>query len=212
MKIAVVGTGSVGRALGGRLAALGHQVVFGSRSPASGRVEQLVESAGEGLSAALPREAVADAAVVFLATPWEATEPSIRSLEQLGDRVLVDCTNPLLPDMSGLDILHGRSGGEQVAEWADGGRVVKAFNTTGAGNLADSHYIDGHLVMPLCGDDPGARDIVAGLALELGFEPVDCGGLRSAVLLEHLAMLWITLARDQGLGANIGLSLLRREG
>ena len=212
MKIAVIGTGSVGRALGGGLATLGHQVVFGSRSPTSGRVERLVESAGAGVSAALPREAAADAAVVFLATPWEATEASVHSLEQLGDRVLVDCTNPLVPEMSGLDISRGRSGGERVAEWAAGGRVVKAFNTTGAGNLSDSKYNDGRLVMPLCGDDPGAREIVADLALELGFEPLDCGGLRAAILLEHLAMLWITLARDQGLGPQIGFALLRREG
>jgi predicted dinucleotide-binding enzyme len=136
----------------------------------------------------------------------------VHSLEQLDDRVLVDCTNPLVPDMLGLDISRGRSGGERVAEWAAGGRVVKAFNTTGAGNLADSKFSDGRLVMPLCGDDPGAREIVADLALELGFEPLDCGGLRAAILLEHLAMLWITLARDQGLGPQIGFALLRREG
>ena len=211
MRIGVVGTGSVGRALGSRLAEFGHHVVFGSRTPSAGRVEGIIHATGHGVSAGLPREAAAESEVVFLATPWHGTETAVRGLGELENRVLVDCTNPLLPDLSGLDHAGGRSGGEQVAEWADGGRIVKAFNTTGAANMADPTYGEHRLIMPLCGDAPDAKATVADLARELGFEPVDCGGIGAAPLLENLAMLWITLAHGQGLGPQIGFALLRRE-
>jgi predicted dinucleotide-binding enzyme len=211
MRIGVIGTGSVGRALGSRLAELGHEVVFGSRTPSAGRVEGVVRSAGHGSRAGLPREAAAESEVVFLATPWHGTETAVRGLGHLEARILVDCTNPLLPDLAGLEHAGGRSGGERVAEWADGGRIVKAFNTTGAANMADPTYGEHRLMMPVCGDDPDGKSAVADLARELGFEPVDCGGLSAASMLESLAMLWITLAHRQGLGPQIGLALLRRE-
>jgi NADPH-dependent F420 reductase len=211
MRIGVIGTGSVGRALGFRLAAAGYPVVFGSRTPSSGRVEGLVNDAGHGSRAGLPREAAKASEIVILATPWHGTETAVRGLGSLDDRILVDCTNPLLPDLAGLDLEDGRSGAERVAEWADGGRVVKAFNTTGAANMADPSYSEHRLVMPLCGDDDEANGIVADLARDLGFEPVECGGLSSAILLENLAMLWITLAHVEGLGPQIGFALLRRE-
>jgi predicted dinucleotide-binding enzyme len=211
MRIGVIGTGSVGRALGSRLAEFGHPVVFGSRTPSAGRVEGILSATGHGSRAGLPREAAGDSEVVFLATPWHGTETAVRGLGDLGDRVLIDCTNPLLPDLSGLDHAAGFSGGERVAEWADGGRIVKAFNTTGAANMADPTYGEQRLVMPVCGDDPDAKATVAELVRDLGFEPVDCGGIRAASLLESLAMLWITLAHGEGLGPQIGFALLRRE-
>jgi len=211
MRIGVIGTGSVGRALGSRLAAAGHQVVFGSRTPSSGRVEGLVEDAGHGSRAGLPREAARASDVVLLATPWHGTETAVRGLGELDDRILVDCTNPLLPDLAGLDRIGGRSGAERVADWADGGRIVKAFNSTGAANMEDPSYEEHRLFMPLCGDDEEATAVVADLARDLGFEPVECGGLSSAALLENLAMLWITLAHVEGLGPQIGFALLRRE-
>ena len=211
MKIGVIGTGSLGRALGTRLASLGHEVAFGSRTPTAGRVENLVAAAGPRTSAALPRDAAHDAHVVFLATPWFGTEAAVRGLGALGDKVVVDCTNPLLSGLAGLDPERGSSGGERVAEWADGGRVVKAFNTTGAGNVADPDYAEHRLSMPLCGNDAEARAVVAGLIRDLGFEPLDCGSLDAAARLEQLAMLWIQLAHLQGLGPQIGFALLRRE-
>ncbi len=211
MRIGVIGTGSVGRALGSRLAAAGHQVVFGSRTPSAGRVEGLVKEAGHGSRAGLPREAAGASEVVILATPWHGTETAVRGLGDLDDRILVDCTNPLLPDLAGLDRTGGRSGAERVAEWTEGGRVVKAFNSTGAANMEDPSYAEHRLFMPLCGDDQEATAVVADLARDLGFEPVECGGLSAAALLENLAMLWITLAHVEGLGPQIGFALLRRE-
>lgn len=211
MRIAVIGTGSVGRALGTRFAQLGHGVVFGSRSPTAGRVEALVEEIGHGVRADSPAAAAAGADLVVLAVPWSGAEEAIAALGDLEDRILVDCTNPLLPDLEGLDIREGVSGAQRLRARARGGRMVKAFNTTGAGNMADADYGDRRLSMPLCGDDREAKERVARLARDIGFEPLDCGPLSAAILLEHLAMLWIRLAYAEGLGPRFGFALLRRE-
>jgi predicted dinucleotide-binding enzyme len=130
--------------------------------------------------------------------------------------VLVDCTNPLkFTPGSGLELAlgHSLSGGEMVAQWAKGARVVKAFNTYGFENFADASYPGyGGLkpVMFLAGDDAGARQIVAQLAADIGFQPLDAGDLKIARLLEPTGMLWIHLALVRKLGAGFTWAMLER--
>ena len=210
MNLAIIGTGNVGAALGTRWAQGGHRVVFGTRDPASEKARELLKAAGENASAATAGEAAAGAEVVVLATPWTATEAIVGSLGDLTGKIVVDCTNPLTPDLSGLLVGPGTSGGEEVARWAAGVRVVKAFNTTGSGNMVDPAYGGENLAMFLCGDDAEAKAAVAGLTEELGFEAVDAGPLARSRQHEQLAVLWIALAYQQGMGLDFGFALLRR--
>jgi predicted dinucleotide-binding enzyme len=122
---------------------------------------------------------------------------------------VVDAINPLTPDFS-LAIGHTDSAGETVARLAPGARVVKAFNTTGANNMADSRYATGKLMMAIAGDDAQAKNVVMGLASDLGFEPIDCGPLAMSRHLEPMAMVWIKLAIAQKMGRNFGFALQRR--
>src|SRR5262249_10006701 len=208
MQLAIIGAGNVGATLGRAFAQAGHDVVFGVRDPGSPRVQAALASLG-GKGRALPvAEAVADAEVVLLTTPWDGAQDAIAAAGSLGGRVLVDCTNPLGPDL-GLVIGHTISGGEQVASWAGGARVVKAFNTTGFNNMAQPWYPEGTATMFICGDDAEARRIVQALAAAIGFDVVDCGPLRQARLLEPLAALWISLALG-GMGQDIAFRLMRR--
>src|SRR5919202_219555 len=124
----------------------------------------------------------------------------------LAGKIVVDAVNPLAPDMS-LAIGHDDSAGETVARLATGARVVKAFNTTGANNMADSSYDGGKLMMPVAGDDAEAKRIVMSLASELGFEPIDTGPLAMSRHLEPMAMVWIKLAIAQKMGRNFGFAL-----
>jgi 8-hydroxy-5-deazaflavin:NADPH oxidoreductase len=110
----------------------------------------------------------------------------------------------------GLVIGHTTSAAEQIAHWAAGAYVVKAFNTTGWQNMADPWYGSQGLTMLLCGDQAESKTVVAVLATQLGFEPVDVGPLRSARYLEALAMLWIDMAMFQGFGTNFGFQLVKR--
>lgn len=211
MIIAIIGTGSVGSTLGRRLAQHGHTVVFGSREPQRKDVQSLVAATGTTARAARPADAVTGADVVMLATPWDATEDVVTSLApKLDGTILVDCTNPLTPDLSKLTVSGDTSAGEQVAAWAPQARVVKAFNTTGTGNMDDPDYDGVAATMFVCGDDDAANATVVDLAEALGFDAVDCGPLSRAGLFESLAMLWIHLAYSEGQGPDIAFKLLRR--
>jgi 8-hydroxy-5-deazaflavin:NADPH oxidoreductase len=138
-KIAMIGGGNVGGTLGRRFAGLGHDVIFGSRDPHGQKMQALLAELGTGACSAPVGEAVAAADVVFLATPWSATEETLRAAGDLSGKVLVDCTNPLGP---GMQLMVGltTSAGEQVASWAQRTRVVKALNSIGAAIMADPNF------------------------------------------------------------------------
>jgi predicted dinucleotide-binding enzyme len=208
MRIGVIGIGMVGGTLGRRWAREGHEVMFGVREPSSGKVGHLLADSGERARAGTVAEAASFGEVIALATPWSGTENAVRSAGDLTGKVLLDCTNPLKPDMSGLE--GDRSAAEQVAAWAPGAKVVKIFNTTGFQNMEDPRYGDDRATMFYCGDDAEAKKTAAGLAEILGFEAVDAGPLAEARSLEHLALLWIHLAYVQKLGRGIAFKLMRR--
>jgi len=210
MKIAVVGTGNVGSTLGRRWAGNGHQVVFCSRTPDSDRVKALVDAAGPNASAAGLSEGVRASDVVVLATPWPATLATVEGVGSLQGNILIDCTNPLRPDLSGLSIDAGTSGAEQVAQRAKGARVVKAFNSISSRTMASPLFGSEKADLFLCGDDADAKATVAQLAQELGFEVVDTGPLSSARYLEYLALLWVHMAFKENWGPNFTFKVLKR--
>jgi NADPH-dependent F420 reductase len=209
MKIAVIGTGSVGRALGTSWAKKGHQVIFGSRDPHSDKVREVLAAAGANASAAGIAEAGAAAEVMVLATPWNTTQQVVEALGNLAGKILVDATNPIGPGFQ-LAVGTTTSGAEQIAGWAKGARVVKAFNTTGWENMADPIYHGQPITMFICGDDAEVRTVVTGLAEDLGFEVTDTGPLSTARYLEPLAMLWIHLAMVQKQGRQMAFRIVKR--
>ena len=209
MKIAVIGAGNVGGALGTLWAGKGHEVVFGVRDPKSAKVAALAKSSGARAASLV--EAASDAEIVVLATPWPAAEEAIRSAGNLAGKILVDCLNPIRPDLSGLLIGTDNSAAEEVARWAPEAKVVKAFSTIGAENFANPRFGSENASMFIAGDDPAAKAAVGALAAELGFDVVDTGPLVAARWLEPLAMLWVHLGYRQGLGTTgHAFKLLRR--
>lgn len=210
MQIAVIGTGNVGAALGKRWAAAGHDIAFGVRNGAAPKAASAVAAAGPRARALGVGEAAQAASVVVLATPFSGTEAAVRECGNLTGKVIIDCTNPLKPDLSGLTIGHTDSAGEAVARWARGAKVVKALNTTGAGNMLNPRYGNERLSMFVCGDDADAKKLVMGLVGDLGFEPIDAGPLTQARYLEPMAMLWISMAYTYGMGLDFGFRVVRR--
>ena len=204
MRIAIIGAGNVGSALGQGWAKRGHEVRYGVRDPADAKYR--------GLSVASPVDATANAEAIVLATPWPATEAAVTGLGNLSGRVVIDCTNPLGmgPDGLGLVLGHSISGGEMVAQWAPGAAVFKAFNTTGFNNMAD---LAGYAVAPVmfvAGDDAAKKPAVMGLVWDLGFEAIDAGPLRNARLLEPFGMLWIDQALNRGMGRDFAFAVVRK--
>jgi len=208
MRIAIIGAGNVGRALGSGWMKRGHEVWFGLRTPADAKYRDLAAA-----RLATPAEAAAQAEAIVLATPWPATEAAIRGLGDLSGRIVIDCTNPLGmgPEGLGLVLGHTISGGERVAQWATGAAVFKAFNTTGANNMADPSGYGRAPVMFVAGDDAARKPLVMDLARDIGFEAIDAGPLRIARLLEPMAMLWIDQALNRGAGRDFAFTVLRKE-
>jgi predicted dinucleotide-binding enzyme len=210
MHIGIIGAGNVGAALGRRWCAAGHDVMFWVRDPRGGKVQDLIGELGSRAFAGTVADAAAFGEIIVLATPFDATEQALRQAGSVAGKVVVDCTNPLKPDLTGLSIGHTTSGAEAVARWALDAKVVKALNTTGAGNMLDPRYGGEAATMLICGGDSAAKAVVGGLVRELGFDMVDAGPLTQARLLEALAMLWISLAYACGLGPDIAFRLVRR--
>lgn len=208
MNIGIIGTGNMGGGLGKNWAAKGHRVKFGSRDPQKAR--PLVESAGPNASVGSISEAATFGEVVLLATPWSATTEALKTAGSLSGKVLIDCTNPLAPDFMSLAVGHTTSGAEEVARWAPGARVVKAFNTVFASVVRAAPQLPPPKpTIFCCGDDAAAKKTVAQLAGEIGFEPVDAGPLRNARYVEPTAQLLIQLGYGLGMGTDMYLKLVR---
>lgn len=209
LNIAILGAGNVGGALG-RIWSSRHEVVFGVPNPDSDSVRKaLAQMSGRG-RAASNAEAASSAGIVVLSVPWPAAEQAIRSAGNLSGKIVIDCTNPLAADLSGLVVGLNSSAGEMVAKWAAGAKVVKAFNTIGAADFGNARFGAQRADGFYCGDDPASKATVAKLIDEAGLDPVDVGPLRQARLLEPMAMLWIDLAVNQRQGVNHAFKLLRR--
>jgi predicted dinucleotide-binding enzyme len=188
--IAFIGTGNVSGALGPRVAALGHTVVYGSRDPQSADALSLVERTGAGASAVSPAEAASRGAIVVLAVPWSVVEDVVLGLGDLDGKILVDPTNPRITAPDGLrDYALETSNAERIQQLAPGAKVVKAFSTLGAETMADPSLAGGPVTIPIVGDDRAAKAAVAELARAVGLEGIDVGPLRHARIIEGLHYL-----------------------
>ncbi len=188
--IAVIGTGSVGGALGPEFAALGHDVIYGSRSPDSDKVKVLVERTGHGARATRPVDAAAVADIVVLAVPGMQVRKIVSSLGDLSGKIIIDPTNPLIRRDDGmLGIEISGSNAEIIQSAASGADVVKAFNTLGWRTMTDPESTGGPVSIPLVGDDAGAKAKVADIVKSMGLEPIDVGPLRNARHVEGLSVL-----------------------
>ena len=180
MPVAIIGAGAVGATLGQAWLKHGQDVIWGLRNPADPKYAALAK---ERVKA--PAEAVKEAEIVVLATPWSATQAAVKSLGSLAGKIVIDCTNPLGMGPDGLQLVLGfdTSAGEQVASWAPDAFVFKTLNTTGAGNMARVAEYPVKPLMLVAGDEPGKKHVVMELVGMLGFEPVDAGlrcGMRAA--------------------------------
>ena len=211
MRIAIIGMGSVGATLGRRWAKLEHTVTFGAKDPEALKAKALIAEIGHRASLASVPEASSDADVVVLATPWTANADAIASAGDLSGKIVIDVTNPLKSDLSGLAVPPDTSGAEMVAKLAPRARVYKALNQTGYENMADPVFPSGRAVMFVAGNDAAGKSVVLKLVGELGFEAVDAGDLSAARLLEGLAMLWIHLMVRRKLGRKFAFALLRQD-
>ena len=198
MKVAIIGSGNVGGAIATAAKNTGHEVTVADLEGT-----ETLTSLGQDLGVTTTnsnRNAVSDSDVIVLAVPFGAVESVVAGIaDEVGDKIVLDVTNPLKADLSGLQTDGGPSGAELLQRQLPDARVVKAFNTVLAANQAspsvDGVQLDGFVA----GDDADAKKHVAHLLEEIGFRAVDVGPLSTARYLEGMAFLNISLnAKNEG--------------
>lgn len=196
MRIAIMGAGNVGGGLGRAFRAVGHDVVFGVRDPASQKTRAALEAA-PGSSAVLPPDAVRGADVVVFALRWDAAAETIPTLGSLEGRIVIDAMNRFGTP---------RSTAEDIADLLPGAKVAKCFNTIGAENFATARDRQIQAAMFVAGDDADAKRVATELATELGFEAEDAGPLSNARALEDMVKVWLVLSKVHGRQVGFAIS------
>lgn len=185
-KIAIIGTGNVGMALGTELAQQGHDIVYGSRRPLGLKALDLVKKTEGNASAAVPSEAAASASIVVLAVPGLYAEEVVKGLGDLSGKIIIDATNPLITEEP-MVFSHGveTSNGEIIQAAAPDAFVVKAFNTVTWESMIAPEDSDGPLSVPIVGNDKLAKEKVAEFVEEMGLVPFDLGPIEVAHWTEY---------------------------
>ena len=205
MKIAIIGSGNVGKALAAASARAGHAVTLSASRP-----ESAAEAArATGVQAALSnQEAVLDAELVILAVPTASVEKLVAELwSNLDGKVVLDTINRVNYQDPGR-VLDGTSHAERVQERLPKSRVVKALNITFFERMT-SPVIDGmKLDVFVAGDDKDAKDKAIEFVESIGFRAIDAGPLVMARALEAMALLIITLQIRHGWTRQNGWKLI----
>ncbi len=188
--IAMIGTGNVGGALGPQFAKLGHDIIYGSREPERQDVRELVAHTSGDAVAMLPAAAAAAAGIVVIAVKWDAVEVAVMSLGDLSGKIILDPTNAVRRDADGIRH-HGveTSTAEFIQSLAPDAMVVKAFNTLSSETMADPSIAGGPVTIPIAGNDPEAKAVIAGLVTGIGFEVVDMGTIGAAHAIEQMLIV-----------------------
>jgi 8-hydroxy-5-deazaflavin:NADPH oxidoreductase len=207
-RVTIVGAGNMGRGIGTRAVAGGHQVEILDRDPAE--AQQLAKDLGGSATALDPGAPVGGEVVVF-AVYYPGIKDAVEQYaDQLAGKVVVDITNPV--DTQTWDRLAtppGTSSAEEVQRLVPQGTpVVKAFNTTFAPTLVAGEVAGQQLDVLIAGDDEAAKRTVSQLASDGGLRPIDVGPLNRARQLEQLGFLHISLQQPLDLGFGSAVKLV----
>ncbi|MGW3104629.1 NADPH-dependent F420 reductase [Streptomyces sp. NPDC001100] len=207
MRYAVLGTGEVGQALGGKLVELGHQVILGSRTKDNPAAAKWAESAGAGAGAGTFAEAAAAGEVIVNAVGGRVALAALEAAgaEHLDGKVVLDVSNPLAFEDGRLRLspVESDSVGEQIQRAFPHARVVKSLNTVNCQVMVDPSLVPGEHQVFVCGEDADAKARVTALLGEFGWPAhrvLDLGGIESARAVEMMLPLWVNLFRTLGHG------------
>ncbi len=195
MKIGIIGAGNIGRTIGKKWAAAGHDILFGARDLHSPKLADLPGRLGQ------TAEAIAHGEVLLIAVPGAAVAGLASAFAAgLDGKLLIDATNNLAgPEMHGVSALAAR---------APAARIFRAFNTLGWENFEEPWLAGQQIDLFFCGPDDADRAAVEGLIQAVGLRPVYVGGRDQLPLLDNLTRLWFTLAMGRGHGRRIAFKAL----
>jgi predicted dinucleotide-binding enzyme len=182
MRIGIIGPGRIGGNAARLLAAAGHELALSfSRDPA--QLDKLAAELGGGATVMSPAEAVAFGDVVIISVPWSVLPEALEQAGSLAGKIVIDTTNQF---GGGPGPAAGQTSAQFNAARMPGARYTKSFNTlTSAFQEQTAGRTDApRVVQWICGDDAGAKDVVAALLEEAGYQPVDLGGTADCAVME----------------------------
>ena len=193
MKIGILGSGDVAKALAAGFLSRGHEVMLGTREASKldgWRRDHPRSSAGSFAQTASFGE------VAVLATLGSATVGIVTGAgaERFSGKVVIDATNPLTFEENApprLFVGGDDSLGERVARALPQARVVKAFNTVGHALMVDPKLAGGPPTMFIAGNDAAAKETVTGFLTAFGWETADLGGIEASRYLEAMCVAWV---------------------
>jgi predicted dinucleotide-binding enzyme len=192
LKIAIIGKGNVGMALGTGLKRAGHEIRYGHRDPK----ESVLAAAEWG-------------EIGIIAVPYQSLKNVANEVSSaFDDKTVIDVTN-VFEDESASRVSSSISAAEELQGLLPRARIVKAFNTVFSRNQSTGKLGKEKLSAFIAADDPDAKQTIMQIAKDIGFEPVDAGPLRNARHLECMAVLIISMAFTLNMGTKIGFKLLR---
>jgi 8-hydroxy-5-deazaflavin:NADPH oxidoreductase len=199
MKIGILGTGTVGQTIAGKLARLGHEVKLGARDAANEKAAAWAKGAGQRASHGAFADAAAFGEIVFNCTMGAASLEALRAAgtENLGGKILVDVSNPLdfskgMPPT--IFTPSGDSQGEQIQRELPEAKVVKALNTVNASVMVEPGRVPGEHDLFVCGNDAEAKAHVTEILRSFGWKNiVDLGDITAARGTEAYLLLWLRL-------------------
>jgi len=217
MKIGILGTGDVGKVLAAGFKDVGHDVMIGTRDPASGKLTDWLAHAGKGVEAGSFSQAAAFGELIVFAIGWGHAEVVIdlANRANFNGKMVLDTSNPLAFEREGqppvLVVGHNDSAGEQVQRWLPEARVVKWFNIVGNPHMVKPDFGGDKPDMFICGNDASSKATAGELAQQLGWPPaIDLGDITKSRYLEPMAMVWITHFFNTGFNGNHAFKLLRK--
>jgi len=194
-KVAVLGSGAVGKVLADGFLKYGHDVMRGSREPS--KLAEWRDGAGPRALTGTFAEAAAWAEWVVLAVRGDAAESALEMAGEpsLEGKLVIDATNPIAAEPPEKGVLRfftslDESLMERLQRRFPRARFVKAFSSVGNARMVDPQLPGGPPTMFICGDDPAAKQVVRGILDRFGWETEDLGGVQAARAIEPLCMLW----------------------
>lgn len=201
MKIAVLGTGMVGNAIGSKLTALGHEVKMGSRDANNEKAQKWVSQAGPKASAGTFADAAAFGEIIFNCTSGQGSLNALRMAGEanLKGKVIIDIANALdhshgMPPI--LSIVNNDSLGETIQRTFPEAKVVKTLNTMNAMLMVNPSLVPGDHNVFVSGNDNDAKEKAKELLKSFGWKPeniIDLGDIKTARATEQLLPIWLRL-------------------
>jgi predicted dinucleotide-binding enzyme len=181
MRIGIVGAGRIGGNCATQFAKGGHEVKLSGRDPS--KLEGLAAEIGDAASIGSPAEAAEFGDVVVFAVPWDGFDDSVSAAGSLDGKIVIDTTNQY---GSSEMPAHGQTGASFHAGRVPGARYTKCFNTLTSAFQAEAAFRPetDRIVQWVCGDDEGAKKVVAGVIADAGYLPVDVGANANAAVME----------------------------